>query len=108
MNSKDEPIERKSLKMSDNLRPCWQNCIVSDDKRYLEDKELLAIDALEDVISPLDDETAAIRQRITCFESCYHEADKEAEMIVQAIGLGQPPVESHERPPQRSEESLIA
>jgi len=90
--------------MSDNLRPCWQNCGALDDKFLLEDEELLAIDAMEDSIVPLDDNTVHIRQLITRFESCYHEADKEAEMIVQAIASGQPPAESHERPPQRRRE----
>jgi hypothetical protein len=68
------------------------------------DKELLGIDAMEDSIGPLDDDTTAIRQLITRFECCYHEADKEAEMIVEAIGSGQPPAESGERPPQRKRE----
>lgn len=75
-----------------------------DDKSLLEDKELPAIDAMEDSIGALDDQTIAIRGLITRFESCYHEADKEAEMIIEAIGLGEPPVESKERPPQRKRE----
>jgi len=83
--------------MSDNLRPCWQNCFLPDD----EDKELAAIDAMEDSIAPLDDNAVRIRQLITCFESCYHEADKQAELIVKAIGSGRPPAESGERPPKR-------
>ena len=87
--------------MRDKLRSCWQNCGALDDKSLLEDKEILAIDAAEDSIAPLDDNTVHIRGLITRFESCYHEADKEAEMIAQAIGSGQPPAESHERPPQR-------
>ena len=94
--------------MRDKLGSCWQNCGVLDDKSLLEDKEILAIDAMEDSLAPLDDQAIAIRGLITRFEACYHQADKEAEMIIQAIGLGQPPVESHERPAQRSEESLIA
>ena len=83
--------------MSGNLRSCWQNCFLPDDK----DEELTAIDGMEDSISPLDEETVCIRQLITRFESCYHEADKEAERIIRAIGSGQPPVESKERPAQR-------
>lgn len=90
--------------MSDNLRSCWQNCIAPDDKSFLDDKELVAIEAMEDSISPLDEETVCIRQLITRFEPCYHEADKEAERIIRAIGSGQPPVESNERPPQRKQE----
>ncbi|MHC4644578.1 MAG: hypothetical protein ACYTBJ_03685 [Planctomycetota bacterium] len=83
--------------MSDNCRPCWQNCFLPDDK----DEELEAIDSMEDSLAPLDDETVRIRWLITRFESCYHEADKEAELIVKAIGSGRPPEESGKRPPQR-------
>jgi len=86
------------------LRSCWQNGGVLDEKRLLEDKELLGIDAMEDSIGPLDDNTVHIRGLITLFSSCYHEADKEAEMIIRAIGSGQRPVESKERPPQRKRE----
>lgn len=90
--------------MRNKLRFCWQNCGVPDDKSFLEDKEILAIDAMEDSIASLDDNTMHIRGLITRFESCYHEADKEAEMIIQAIGSGQIPVESNQRPPQRKRE----
>ncbi|HIJ52307.1 MAG TPA: hypothetical protein HPP66_04035 [Planctomycetes bacterium] len=90
--------------MSDNLRSCWQNCYGPDDKSFFEDKELLAIDAMEDSITPLDEQTKAIRQLITRFEACYHEADKEAELIIKAIGSGHPPEESGERPPKRKAE----
>jgi hypothetical protein len=83
--------------MSDEFRPCWQNCFLPDDK----DEELAVIDAMEDSLAPLDDKTVRIRWLITRFESCYHEADREAELIVRAIGSGQPPEESGERPPQR-------
>ncbi len=90
--------------MDSNLRACWLNCYGPDDKRFLEDKELLAINAMEDAIAPLDDRTKAIRQLITRFELCYHEADKEDERIINAIGSGWPPVESGERPPKRKQE----
>lgn len=90
--------------MSDNLRPCWQNCYAPDDKRILEDKELLAIDAMEDSIGPLDDQTTAIRQLITRFEACYHEADKEAEYIVKSIAAGYCLEQSQQRPPKRKKE----
>lgn len=84
----------------DNSRPCWQNCFFPDGK----DDEVAAIDAMEDSLAPLDDETVRIRGLIARFESCYHEADKEAELIARAIGSGQPPAESGERPPQRKQE----
>ena len=90
--------------MSDNVRSCWWNCCAPDDKSVLDDEELLAIDAMGDSLAPPDDETTAIRKLITRFESCYHEADKEAERIAQAIGLGRCPAESNERPPGRKKE----
>ena len=90
--------------MSDNLRECWLNCYAPDNKRFLEDKELSEIDAMEDEIAPLDKQTIAIRQLITRFELCYHEADKEAKRIIEAIGSGQLPVESGKRPPKRKQE----
>jgi hypothetical protein len=90
--------------MGNALRPCWQNCGALDDKFLLEDEELLAIDALEDSITPLDDTTTAIRQCIARFEACYHEADKQVELIIKAIGSGAAPEESDERPPQRRRE----
>ena len=90
--------------MGNDLRACWLNCYAPDDKRVLEDKELLAIDAMEDSIAPLDDQTIAIRQLITRFEACYHEADKEAERIAKAIGAGHCPRQSTARPPKRKKE----
>ncbi|MHC4228028.1 MAG: hypothetical protein ACYSW0_11435, partial [Planctomycetota bacterium] len=79
-------------------RACWQNC-GSD-----VDAEMLEIDRAEDALGPLDEHSAAIRQLITRFEVCYHEADKEAERIVKAIGAGRCGQESGERPPQREKE----
>jgi len=90
--------------MSGNLRSCWLNCYGLDDKRIPEDKELVAIDAMEDFIALLDDQTKTIRQLITRFELCYHEADKEAERIIKAIGTGRCPKESNARPPKRKKE----
>jgi len=69
------------------LEEYWKACGVEADA------EVLEIDRMEDSISPLDDTTIQIRKLITRFESCYHEADKEAEMIVRAIGSGQIPAE---------------
>lgn len=90
--------------MSDNLRPCWLNCYGPDDKSFLEDKELLAIDIMEDSIAPLDDRITAIRGIITRFEACYHEADKEAEYIIKSIAAGHRLEQSNERPPKRKKE----
>jgi len=90
--------------MSNCLRGCWLNCYGPDDRNFLEDKELRAIDDMEDSIAPLDDQTVTIRQLITRFEACYHEADKEAERIIKAIGTGRCPKESKARPPKRKKE----
>ena len=90
--------------MSDNSRACWLNCYAPDDKSFLEDKELSAIEAMEDAIAPLDDKIKALRQLITRFEACYHEADKEAEYIIKSIAAGHCLEQSQERPPARKEE----
>jgi len=87
--------------MKKEIKACWGNCGALDDENLLKDAEIAAIDALEDSLSPLDEDTTALRALITRFEYCYHEADKEAEMIIGAIAAGKPPVESGERPPQR-------
>jgi hypothetical protein len=84
-----------------NGRACrlwWRNCAEKADD------EILAIDKMIEAIEPLDEQTTRIRGLITGFESCYHEADKEAERIVGAIGCGQCPKESNERPPRRKKE----
>jgi len=68
------------------------------------DAEVLEIDEMEDSIAPLDNDTTQIRQLISSLELCYHEADKEAEHIVKAIGAGRCPPRSDERPPKRKQE----
>jgi len=90
--------------MSDNLRACWLNCYAPDDKSFLRDKELIAIEAMEDSIAPLDEQTIQIRQVITRFEACYHEADKEAGYIVKSIAAGHCLEQSQQRPPERKKE----
>ncbi|KPL24731.1 MAG: hypothetical protein AMJ75_02900 [Phycisphaerae bacterium SM1_79] len=79
-------------------RSWWRNCDVEADS------EILAIDQMEDSIGPLDTHTTQIRQLIARFESCYHQADKEAERIAKAIGAGRRPTESSARPPKRRKE----
>ncbi len=83
---------------SDAARPCWQNCSGA------EDDEVRRLDAMEDALGPLDEQTIQVRRLITLFEACYHEADKEAEFIAAAIGAGHCPARSNERPPQRKKE----
>jgi len=79
-------------------RACWQNCGVKADA------EMLYIDKMEDDIAPLDEQAVRIRELITRFESCYHQADEQAELIARAIGAGRCPQESKERPPERKKE----
>jgi hypothetical protein len=84
--------------MNNSCRACWQNCGVEADA------EMLEIDGMEDMMAPLDEQTTRIRELITRYEACYHEADKEAERIVKAIGTGRCPAEPAERPPERKKE----
>jgi len=86
------------------VRSCWQNCSGLDDKSLLSDKELLSIDAIEDSIAPLSESTKRIRELITRFEACYHEADKEALRIIEAIGAERCARQSNARPPKRKRE----
>ena len=80
------------------LEEYWQACGIEVDA------EVLEIDRMEDAISPLNEQTTQISALIMAFSSCYHEADKEAERIIQAMGSGEPPEEEKERPPQRQRE----
>ncbi len=64
------------------LRPWWENCASEPDE------EILAIDALEGSIAPLDDRTARIRRLITSLELCHHKAERHVEVIIEAIGSG--------------------
>lgn len=82
----------------ESLRPWWRNGAEEADE------EILAIDKMVEGIEPLDEQTTKIRGLISGLEPCYHEADKEAERIVKAIGCGRCPEESNERPAQRKKE----
>ena len=90
--------------MRDKINACWQNCGAFYDESLLADKEILAIDAMEDSIGALEHNTKHIRGLIAGLEPCYHEIDKEAERIIKAIGSGDCPTESNERPAQRKKE----
>jgi hypothetical protein len=68
------------------------------------DAEMLDIDKMEDAVATLDEQAVRIRELITRFESCYHEADKQAKLIARAIGAGRCPEKSNERPPERKKE----
>lgn len=89
--------------MDYQLRSCWFNCFSPDDKKLI-DEEILRIDKMEDSLAPLGEQTAALRGLITRFESCYHEADKEAEYIIESIAAGRCLEQSNERPPRRKKQ----
>lgn len=82
-------------------RACWLNCFGPDDARYLAHKDIAVIDAMEDAMSPLDETARQLRQLITRFEACYHEADREAAYIIESITAGHCLGRSQQRPAQR-------
>jgi hypothetical protein len=90
--------------MAESKHLCWVNCCDLEDNEFLSDQERIAIDRMQASLEPLNANITAIRQLITRFESCYHEADKEAKLIIKAIGSEQCPTESDTRPPQRQKE----
>ena len=83
------------------LRTCWLNCCEPHDERVLADDEVAAVDELEDQLSPLDSVAVSIREMISRYEVCYHEADREAGRIVRAIGAWRRPRISRVRPAKR-------
>jgi len=84
--------------MAGEKRGWWNNCDVPDG-----DEEVAAIDAIEDSIAPLDDETKTIRRLIACLESCHHKAARWAELIIEAIGSGRTTKGEGTRPPGKRE-----
>jgi len=77
------------------LRLWWKNCAREPDE------EILAIDALEDTIEPLDDQTTKIRRLITSLELCHHKAERRVEVIIEAIGSGGTSKGPGTRPPRQ-------
>ncbi len=71
----------------------WENCPNQPDD------ETRAIDALEDSIGPLDDDTKRIRRLIRSLESCHHKAARWVELIIEAIGAGSTTKGPGKRPP---------
>lgn len=65
-----------------SCRAWWNNCGVQPDE------EILAIDAMEDEISPLADGASRTRKLIATFEACHHKAERWVHNIIQAIGAG--------------------
>ena len=63
-------------------RSWWRNCAIEADS------EILAIDRLEDAISPLAPGVSRTRELISTLELCHHKAEKWVSNIVTAIASG--------------------
>jgi len=63
-------------------RSWWRNCAVATDS------EILAINKLEDSISPLAPGISRTRELISTLELCHHKAERWVANIVSAIALG--------------------
>ena len=66
-------------------REWWKNCIIDDDA----DPEILAIDSLEDQITPIAAKVSRIRELIGILEMCHHKAEKWVNNIIEAIARGE-------------------
>jgi hypothetical protein len=64
-------------------RHWWRNCAPEVDA------EILAIDRLEDELSPLPDDVCRVRELIASLEMCHHKAERWVHIIIEAIGSGQ-------------------
>lgn len=64
------------------MRSCWENCAGEIDR------EIVAIDSMEDSIAPLDKETVRIRRLVTSLELCHHKAERWVALIIEGIGSG--------------------
>ena len=63
-------------------RSWWRNCALTVDS------EIRAIDAQEDELAPLGQESVAIRELISSLEICHHKAERWVINILEAIGTG--------------------
>jgi hypothetical protein len=63
-------------------RSWWRNCAVSPDS------EILAIDQLEDQVSPLAHGVARTRELISTLELCHHKAERWVTNIISSIATG--------------------
>jgi len=67
---------------STDCRFWWRNCAVAPDS------EILAIDQLEDEISPLPPGIARCRELISTLELCHHKAERWVTNIISSIAAG--------------------
>jgi hypothetical protein len=68
--------------MTGSCRLWWRNCALHADS------EIMAIDGMEDEISPLGSNASKIRELISSLELCHHKADRWTSNIIEAIGAG--------------------
>jgi len=66
-----------------SCRSWWRNCALEPDS------QILAIDTMEDHISPIAPGVSRIRELISALELCHHKADRWVHNIIEAIGAGQ-------------------
>ena len=69
--------------MTTSIRKWWRNCALEADS------EIMAIDRMEDHISPIDPNVARIRELISGLELCHHKSERWVENIIKAIGAGE-------------------
>ena len=69
--------------MTMSCRLWWRNCALHADS------EIIAIDGMEDLISPIGANVSKIRELISSLELCHHKADRWVYNIVEAIGAGE-------------------
>jgi len=81
--------------MATSCGPWWRNCALDADA------EIMAVDAAEDRIAPVDADVARIRELISTLELCHHKADRWVHNIIEAIGTGATTKGLGTRPPGR-------
>jgi hypothetical protein len=81
------------------IRRWWHNCYGAEGIGWTEDPDIPAIDAMEDALRPLDEDTVRIRELIGIHESCHHKAERHVELILQAIRDGRTATGPRTRPP---------
>jgi hypothetical protein len=68
--------------MTTSCRSWWRNCVLEADG------EILAIDKMEDHITPVGANASKIRELISSLELCHHKAERWVSNIIDAIGAG--------------------
>ncbi len=69
--------------MTTSCRSWWRNCAREVDE------EILAIDKMEDHITPIGPDATSIRELISTLELCHHKVERWVSNIIEAIGVGE-------------------